>query len=86
MSNKQSMGSLPSWITRRVDLLGFEEDWLRKPIPALGNQSIIQAYLARDFERIIRVFARNADALGKEDPYLYNFTDDELRELKEAHE
>jgi hypothetical protein len=62
-------------------LLGLSQDWISKSFPALGNRTVIEAYEAREYEAIIRVFAHTADYLGNTDPFLFNFTKEERRSL-----
>jgi hypothetical protein len=76
-SSELPLEKLPEWIQKRVRLLGHDPQWVHKPIPALDHRSVSRAFETGEFELIMRVFSRNADFLGKENPFLYNFTDDE---------
>jgi len=59
---------LPSHLRRYLVRFRWSRDeletWLRKPIPALGQKSVLDAWLAGDRQRVNDVVLRVGDSLG----------------------
>jgi hypothetical protein len=67
----ESFDDLPGYLRNYCQKFGWSheklEEWVRKPIPVLGNKSILQALSDGQQTQVNEVVLTTADALGIKD-------------------
>jgi len=63
-----ALDQLPGYLRRYLSRFGWSreeaESWLRKPVSALGQRSVLDAWLAGDRDGVNNVVLRVGDSLG----------------------